>query len=278
MLSKTLLFLSLILATVNGAVQESTKKIKQGKYTYYHDDAASTKCGTIFLMAVGTAMSTTDYSEMAKEISKGQPIVTVITDHAPYFPVKFFPGQFSRLYNELTGSNLGKHIDVCEGKKPKILVGAHSASGMGSIKAMQKGKLNVAPDGYVGLDPYNINERKMKIDENLPVLAYGFEKTTCKVKINQSAKPTYNMASKDHRVFYRVHNTKQKIKHCAFTNNGCFGPICGSGSDADWVKGLVAKSVQAFVKAIRSGYFYKSQFTVSDPKFSYDLFVGPDEP
>lgn len=275
MLSRTLLLLCSIFAVANGAVKSSTEKIKEGKFTYYHDEDISSNCDTVFLMGVGTAMATTDYSIMSEEISKGQPVVTVITDHAPNFFVKLSSGGFAKLYNALT-KDLGKLIPVCEGKSPKILVGAHSASGQASIEAMQKGKLDVTPDGYIGLDPFKISERKMKID--VPLLAFGFEKTTCKVTVNQAAKPAYKIAGKDHRVFYRIKNKTQKIQHCAFTNKGC-SIICGAKPDGDWVRGVVAQSVHAFVKAIKSGNFSKGQFNIPvTGDAAYELFVGGDEP
>ncbi len=222
-------------------------------------------------------MATTDYSIMSEEISKGQQIVTVITDHAPNFFVKLSSSGFAKLYNALT-SDLGAQIPVCKGKSPKIIVGAHSASGQASIEAMMKGKLDKQPDGYLGLDPFAIKERKMKIDDSLPVMTVGFEKTTCQVKVNQSAKPAYKLADKGHRVFYQVDNINQKIQHCAFTNKGC-AVICGAKPEGNWVRGLVAQAVHSFVGAIKSNNFSKSQFSVAvEGTGSYNLFVGSEEP
>lgn len=276
LLSRTLLLLCSVLAAANGTIVSSTEKIKEGKYTSYYDDAVSDNCETVLLIGVGTAMATTDYSIMSGEISKGQPIVTVITDHAPNFFVKLSSGGFAKLYNKLAGE-VGSLIPTCEGKKPKIIVGAHSASGQASIEAMQKG-LDIKPDGFIGLDPFKITERKMKIDADIPVLSFGFEKTTCSVKIDQAAKPAYKIASKDHRVFYRISNKSAKIQHCSFTDKGC-AVVCGHKPEADWVRGLVAGGVHSFVKSIAKGVFEKGNFSVPTiGTASYALFVGDEEP
>ncbi len=228
-------------------------------------------------MGVGTAMATTDYSIMSEEISKNKPIVTVITDHAPNFFVKLSESGFAKLYNKLT-SDLGAQIPVCKNKSPRILVGAHSASGQASIGAMMKGKLDKKPDGYVGLDPFAIKEKKMKVDEDLPMLAIGFEKTTCSVKKDQAAKPAYKIANKSHRVFYQVDNVNQKIQHCAFTNKGC-AVVCGAKPEGNWVRGLTAQAIHNFIGAIKSKNFSKAQFSVPlIGTASYNLFVGSDEP
>ena len=225
-------------------------------------------------LGVGTAMSVQDYDGLAADIVADKPIITIVSDHAPRFFVKLSSRSFRKYYNAMTKS-LEHLVPVCKGKKPLILVGAHSASGQASIKALPD--LVPQPDGYVGLDPFSINE-KMTISPSIPTLEWGFAKTTCAVKIDQAAKAAYEISSKDHRVFYRIDNVSKEIAHCVFTDKGC-AFICGKKEDGEWVRGAVAQSIHKFVQSIKSGLFYrKAEFSLPGVDSSlFSLFVNTDE-
>jgi hypothetical protein len=278
--SKTLLLLCSVFAVSNGDMISEKGKVREGKFTVHYDKALpeEVQCQTVIMIGVGTAMGSGDYNILSSEISSGQPIVTVITDHSAIF-VKTSSGGFAKLYNKLT-ADLGEIIPICQGKSPKILVGAHSASGMAAIGAMKKDLLQVKPDGFIGLDPFKINERRDSIDPNLPTLEWGFAKTTCSVKIQQAAKPAYKLSSEQHRVFYRIDNASghQNIQHCSFTDKGC-AIVCGRKNDGDWVRPVVAKSIHAFIGAIETGSFDKEQFILPEVEADwFELFVGAEEP
>ena len=59
-------------------------------------------------------------------------------------------------------------------KNPIILVAFNSASGQTAINALPN--LDRKPDGFVGLDPFSINDRSTKIDGSIPNLEWGFSK------------------------------------------------------------------------------------------------------
>jgi len=278
--SKTLLLLCSIFAVSNGDMVSKRGKVREGKFTVHYDEAMpeEDQCQSVVMIGVGTAMGSGDYNILSSEISSGQPIVTIITDHSFTF-VKISSKGFAKLYNKLT-ADLGEIVPICQGKSPKILVGAHSASGQAAIGAMKKDLLQVKPDGFIGLDPFNVNERKDSIDPNLPTLEWGFAKTTCAVKIQKAAKPAYKLSSEKHRIFYRIDNASghQNIQHCSFTDKGC-SIVCGRKNDGDWVRPVVAKSIHTFIFAIGTGDFEKEQFDFPEVGADwFDLFVGAEEP
>jgi hypothetical protein len=147
---------------------------------------------------------------------------------------------------------------------------------MASINALPQ--LSPRPNGYVGLDPFRINSYRMKIDPSISTLDWGISKTTCAVRINQAAKPAYEISSPEHRIFYRVDNVKERIAHCVFTDS--IRPIvCGLKKDGGWVAVAVAESIHIFVDAIANGTFEKDAFVLDAVKDGQvELFVNGDDP
>jgi len=276
MIARALILCSFICSAFasNSTIVSYTGAIREGAFRYHYDESVPNACDTVLFIGVGTAMSVNDYDQISSLIVTGKPIVTIISDHDPRWFVKLSSKKFASFYNEMTGS-LQSLVPACKGKDPMILVGAHSASGQASIEALPN--LKRKPDGYVGLDPFKINERKMKIDKSIPTLEWGFAKTTCAVKIGQAAKPAYKISSKNHRVFYRVDNISEAIAHCVFTDKGC-GFVCGMKSQGSWVRDAVAKSIHAFVSAIESGDFQKEAFALPIENGSFELFVNDEDP
>lgn len=277
-------FLGSSSVSADTAIVNEKGAISEGAYKYFYDSSIPNACETVLLIGVGTAMGVEDYDNLATAISTGQPITTVISDHNPRFFVKLSERKFEKYYNAMVPS-LQSIIPACKDVKyPKILVGAHSASGQASIKALPK--LKPQPDGYIGLDPFKINEKRMKIDPSIPTLDWGFSKTTCQVKVEQAAKPAYEISSPKHRVFYRVDNPKvggffgrPAIAHCVFTDKGC-AVVCGLRSGGTWVISAVADSIHKFVAIVKGGgSIVKSAFELDAVKEGkVELFVNGDDP
>lgn len=249
-------------------VKDSSGRDTSGKVRYHHD--AATACATVVMIGVGTAMTVGDYEALSADISTDSSIVTLITDHNSGFFVKLQWRQYRSFYNNVV-SSISDIVPACKGKNPKIIVGGHSASGQAVIDAMAEDKkarednknienrtLIRKPDGFIGLDPFRINTN-VEIDAELPVLVWGFSATTCSVSVDQAAKAAYTKSSKDHRVFYKIMNSAKNIKHCAFTDAGC-GIACGKDKGGEWVHRTVAKSIQVFSNAVKTGSFPNSQF------------------
>ena len=241
-------------------------------------------------------MGNGDYDILTSKISTGKPIVTVFTDHQ-LGPFKIDEKKYANLYNSIT-QDLDAQIPVCEGKLPKIIIGGHSASGRASLQAMDKDLLSSPPDGFIGLDPFQAQKEPTrsffkgdvpgtKIDPDLPMMSWGFEKTTCSVNVDIAAKSAYELAGKENRVFYKVANTgrsNRSIGHCEFANNGCkVGgfislPGCPTRRNED-VKDVVAESIQVFAAAVSKGDIQTSDFELdtSNAGVGIDLFVNSAE-
>jgi len=262
------------------------KRASGGKLRYTYDDAVSYQCESLLLIGVGTAMKNSDYDIIAGKISTAKPIVTVFTDHSRT-PIKLSDKGYAKLYTSIV-DNLGDLIPVCKGKSPKIIIGGHSASGSAAIKSVSR--VERKPDGFIGLDPFDIYEKKKfippksvtPVDKSIPIMTWGFEKTTCGTKINNAAKPAYRLAGDDKRVFYRLGNKTdmKKVTHCDFADKGCFGPVC-RGSKREDIKDAMAASIHAFVASVKKGYVQASDFavsTVAADTVSVELFVNADVP
>ena len=128
------------------------------------------------------------------------------------------------------------------------------------------------------MDPFSINDRRMKIDDSIPSLEWGFSKTTCRVKINNAAKAAYKITTSKNRVFYRVDNISQAVAHYVFTDNGC-SLICGLKADGGWIPAAVATSIHSYIKTIKTGYFKKSNFELpGQGEEKFELFVNAEDP
>merc|ERR1712238_258195 len=184
--------------------------------------------------------------------------------------------------------DLSAQLPVCQGKSPKIIIGGHRASGRAGLQAMMhKG---VKPDGFIGLDPFQVSEeavpglahRKIpatSIRSDLPMLVWGFEKTTCATNINQAAKPAYELSGDTNRVFFRANNANNRnVRHCEFADNGC-PVICRNPNPNNNIKDIVAKSIQVFATSVLNGGHIQTsdfQFDTSNGSVPIDVFINSD--
>jgi len=278
MLTRLIIFYSLLCKTVfasEATIATKVGAVRAGSYKYFYDESVTNACDTVLFLNVGTAMGVKDYDNISTAIVSGNPVVTIVGDHAPRFPIKLSSRSYAKYYNEMVPI-LQRLVPACKDKKnPIILVAAHSASGQAAIKALPN--LDRKPDGFVGLDPFSINLR-MKIDDSIPSLEWGFSKTTCRVKINNAAKAAYKITNSKNRVFYRVDNVSEDVAHCVFTDKGC-SFICGLKADGGWIPAAVATSIQSFITAIKTGSFNKSNFELpGQGEGKFELFVNEEDP
>lgn len=254
--------------------------IPEGIFQYFYDHSVPNPCDTVLFLGVGTAMGVGDYNKLSTLIVDGKEIITIVMDHNPGWFVKLSATKFANLYNRLVSSFLHL-VPVCEGRRHNlILLGGHSASGQAAVEALPN--LKRKPDGFIGLDPFQINQETMRIEDSIPTLDWGFARTTCGVNIEQAAKALYQLSNHKHRLFYRVNNTVQStndgVAHCVFTDKGC-GIVCGTRGKGDWIPFAVAHSIHLFVDAIKSKIFEKETFLL--PEFMdhhNDLFMNEDDP
>jgi len=254
---------------------------KKGNYRYTYDADVADNCESVVLIAVGTAMKTDQYDILAKLVSADKPIVTVFFDPNPGNMVKFDRTKYSNFYKAFT-ADIGVMLPmVCENKSPKIIAGGHSAGGQGGLQAMmQEG---VSPDGWVGLDPFQASPRKTLkapatiIHPDLPVLSWGFERTTCMVTVAVAGRSEYELSGTTNRIFFKANNVDRKIGHCEFTDTGCYGgliPFCPRPGDA---KGVIAESIQVFAATIVEGGSIEPSgfaFDTSNNSVTIDVFVN----
>jgi len=272
--------------TINGTFDGKEYK---GEYKYYWDSAYSS-CGTVYFLGVGTSMTVNDYDTVASRIVSGFDIVTIVSDHNPgtLNIVKTSDTKYAWFYNTMVKSlqeivrPCNQTEDVCsETNGPRYIVGGHSASGEAAINAINK--MNPSPHGFLGLDPFEVDQ-KMSIPDSIPTLVWGFGNTTCFVTISSAAKEAYNISSETHRIFYRIDNPDHTVEHCVFTDDGC--PGCPRGTRHvddmyyDEIYNAVAHSTHSFVDAMTRGVFNKIQFVLPPltyPGEHYDLFVNEDD-
>jgi len=246
-----------------------------------YDKDVSNNCETVVMIGVGTSMAVRQYDQLATKISTGEPIITVLFDHNPGNMVKLSGEKYANLYNEFT-KDLGTNVPVCEGKSPKLIAGGHSAGGLAALQAVMNG---VTPDGFIGLDPFEILDTDKgglretpatTIDPKLPVLSWGFEKETCFVNLDKAGKKVYELSGGNNRVFFRANNgSNGNIRHCEFTDTGCTACRLEETSN---VKDVVAKSIQVFAGSVRRGRVRASdfQFETKTNMIGIDVFVNSD--
>mmetsp|Transcript_13056 Transcript_13056/g.13991 ORF Transcript_13056/g.13991 Transcript_13056/m.13991 type:complete len:341 (+) Transcript_13056:69-1091(+) len=259
-----------------------------GKYMYTYDDTVSNNCETVLMIGVGTAMKSTQYTILSKAISTGTSIVTVIFDPNPGSIVKLSPKDYANFYNTFTTPDLGARLPVCQGKSPKIIIGGHSASGRAGLQAMMHE--GVKPDGFVGLDPYQASKEEIKgigprgapatsIRPDLPMLLWGFEKTTCGIKIDLAAKSAYELSGVKNRVFFRANNSNNRnVRHCEFADRGC-AVACPNSKPNNNVKDIVAQSIQVFATSVLKGGSIRPSdfhFDTSNDSVLIDVFIDSD--
>ena len=284
----------------NGVVEaeivttEKSLKIKEGKgrFNYYYDDTTMT-CKTIFFLGAGTAMRADSYQNISTEIVnavKGEGedtdnagIIVIVVDDHPGFITKQNPKKYAAIVNEIA-QNLSTYIPVCRGagsggsslEEIDILIGGHSASGEGSIKALLQDRfVAFKPVGYVGLSPFMpFMVPKGTID--IPSLMWGFSRTSCMVVKDWAALRGYKISNPTQRVFYQYQtdnlNSLSGGPHCSYTDHGCpawnnfkWLKAChGTQEQSDTIPSAVAASINVFLKQIKGNNNNNGSF-LSEP-------------
>jgi hypothetical protein len=233
-----------------------------GGFDYYYDDEAV--CETVLFLAVGTAMSTTDYSHLSLDVVEHHPsMVVVIVDPAPGNMKKQDPKRFAETVNRIVSSSA---LD-CD--NPAYLVGGHSGGGEGAMRALPL--LAFEAIGFVGLDPFQIPDN-LTID--IPALFWGFLSTSCGVPASGAARRGYQQSNASHRVFYQVQTNNWNAlggPHCVFTDHGC-ADMCNP-PDQQWVKEAVATTIHVFVQRLET--FSRNAFQDACPPDT-KLFFNED--
>lgn len=226
-----------------------------GKIRYYYNrpnTEGSPACTDIVVLGVGTAMSVDDYAALSQQMVETAPgMVVIVSDANPGRIVKTSAAKYVRLF-ETIRHRVGDWIPSCREKEEdtthpptehhhrKFYSGGHSASGQAALVAAQHTMYSstaLTPDGFVGLDPYDISTKTMlaNVPIPMPTLAWGFSTTTCLVGVNKAAKGAYDYSSVSvGRVLYQVDNTNDDsgavvvdhgstdtLEHCVFTDDGC---------------------------------------------------------
>lgn len=270
-------FASAAVVSVKEDVKES-EGARVGHIKYHYESAAAKSCSYVLVVGVGFTMGVDDYDNVAGRISNGTSIVVVVSDHNVGGMIKTSASQYARLANELQGQ-IGSLIPVCASSKPKILLGGHSSSGQAALAAVQGGLFKFTPQGFVGLDPFQITNGTMSnkaLPASLPTLNWGLQKGTCLVGADQAARGAYSFSSsKAGRVLYAIDNRNNRMAHCVFTDYGCGGFICSTHKSFDWVYESVAESIRLFVDALNRGAdFTEDMFRLTSTESAVSLEVN----
>lgn len=280
-------------------VMKGVERIGKIRYHYFDDstgsivNTASRPCSDILMIGVGTAMKVQDYDNLAESIvtkAETPSLVVVISDSNPG-DINFIKKNSTKYANLAKGIrdqlNSGI-IPVCTGQQDNLnfLIGGHSASGQAALGAVQKGLYDFVPDGFVGLDPYEIDKRTMNFGSplQLPTLSWGFDRTTCLVQVQKAARGAYKLSSPDvGRVLYLIDNEHNSMTHCSFTDSGCgvgFVEVCPTNHKFEWVYESVAESINLFVNALKTdgASISKENFELpSTVSGNASLFVNSDD-
>ena len=269
----------------DGSIKDANGHV-QGRYTYYYasDD---TPVQIIFIFGVGTDMRSSNYMTISKEIvTRCKSVLFIVLDHNPGNLVKLNGNKFASNAN-MIASNPSKYFPKVKveegggGVSTSILfvIGGHSAGGSAAIDAMNDGHLTFTPVGFLGLDPYSSSDFK-GLHIPCPGLFWGFDKTTCFVKINKAAEACYDISPINARALYRVHNDDGNILHCIFADDGCLA--CPAKMAGYWVRRGVGLSVEAFVKYLfmPAASFSQDAFWTAitdEDRSKLTLYVNTDE-
>ena len=271
----------------NDAMVISSKKTSiphvKGNFIYHYSEGSV--CGSLVMLAVGTAMSPKYYNELATNIIQQSPdTVVFIVDNNPCNPIKVDANTFAGISNAIV-DQLADLVPVCRSvPNRKIFIGGHSAGGQAVIGAIQQREklLKYPVAGFIGMAPFDVS----KVDNSpidVPSLQWGFSKTSCGVTYTKAAMLSYQI-SQPHkgRVFYQVvthnWNTVSGGPHCSFTDRNCAGMCGGSKSTRAFIHENVGRSVKVLIEnagtaiGIRKSDF---EFEMSSSE-EVNLFVNED--
>ena len=222
------------------------------------DGSTSKQCSDILVLGVGTAMKVDDYDKLAASIVSTtglSSLVVVISDSNPGIPIKLYATEYARLLNGIRDQLDSNLIPGCTGQTyENFLIGGHSASGQGALKAAQQELYDVVPDGFVGLDPYDMTTLNVTSPLQFPTLNWGFtHNTACLVPLNKAARGAYRATSSDSgRVLYLIDNEHNGISHCVFTDGGCIPVVCPTIENPAGLYSQLGESIHSFVNALKT--------------------------
>jgi len=270
-----LLGLTLSISRADAAFDRS---LSQGEARVTTPTSMPSQC-TAVLLAVGTAMSNSDYDTLATKIA-AYGYVVVVLDHQPGNLTKTDATKLRNLALAVKSSLPSWVAPGCGGGFNRYLLGGHSAGGQAAHNAMITD--SSLAHAMFSIDPYDISGLG---SITKPGLYWGFNATTCFVDVNGAGKASYNRTPSATRVFHRV-NTSQgwewcgyvpHYSHCSFANGGC--PACSNCVSAPQsFYNDVAQSVNKFVNALASGNWAKSNLTLVGAQTPVTTFAGSDQP
>jgi hypothetical protein len=226
-------------------------------------------------------MTTGAYDTIAKQMTQGQNVMTVISDPVPGLFVKIFAPFFARQVNSIV-ADLKDLIPACGNVQhsPRIVIGGHSAGGSAAFNAVL-GNLfrGFEPAGFLGLDPYPWPGAFKTGIMQLPSMYWGFSETTCSVHVADAANAAYSRTNHDRRVLVQIQNPNSTMKHCSFTNTGCLF-ICGIDQNykqqAIDIRADVGSTLPVFLQSVVTTSFKRSVFKALTLKVPAKVFFGDD--
>ena len=253
------------------------------QYRYYSTNGASTSPTTIVLVCVGTAMSVSDYGDLATQtVTNDNSILFCMVDHNPGNIVKLNGNRAADALNDLATNFHDRFGGLVSTSNPVFAIGGHSAGGSAVVDAMETSLLSFVPVAYVGIDPFGspaplgtgpLSRKSIPV----PTLAVGFTVTTCGVNINEAGKKAYEICTDStHRVLLQIQNPLvrgEQITHCIFTDSGCASVLCPSHNEGAWVRQLVGKSIPLFLS-----HANRDAFVDAIGANAVNLFVNDQNP
>jgi hypothetical protein len=237
MLALLILF-TMVLCIVEAQVFSMTKSDTNVKYAIYSLNSQTMSTSSIALViGVGTAMSISDYSEIATAIVTANPnVIAIIMDHNPNNIVKLDEKKFANGLDKIYSFTKASINPIF--RLTTWYVGGHSASGQAVAQAFIKNLWGaVFPVGSVLLDPF-ASDKKYFQGFNITSLIWqtnvpscGFQ--NCGVCPASAGQGLYDAAiggdeACNNYAFYEF--TDPGVKHCIYTNGGCLFMCGGTGS------------------------------------------------
>ena len=230
-----------------------------------------------FILAVGTAMSRSDYDNLANQlVAKGY--VAVIMDHQPGSLTKTDAGKFTSCVNTVKSQIASWLSPAGFTSVSHWILGGHSAGGQAAHYAVAA--TPSLADAMFSIDPYNLSSAP---NVHGPALYWGFASTTCFVTVNDAAKAAYARTT-GHREEVKVGSVNAfnpcgyspKYYHCSFADGSC--PACTSCTlpPASFFIDI-ANTVQKFVNAAFYTGWSRAALTVSTTT-PVSFYVDGDQP
>lgn len=230
-----------------------------------------------FGLAVGTAMSRSDYDFLAAQLNAKGYIVAIL-DAQRGSLTKTDPAKFTTCVN-LVKSQMPSWLAAAGfSRVAHWILGGHSAGGQAAHNAISSNP--ALADAIFSIDPYNLSGAGQVVG---PALYWGFTTTTCFVGVNDAAKAGYYrtigpraMVKVDKKYSWGPCGYSPKYFHCSFCDGHCPGCTnCMTTPNSFFVD--VANSVQKFVNAAFYTGWSKANLAVSMTTPAV-LYVDGDQP